>query len=143
MVSLRPTRQISAFTIAAVLSIGSATAQNIVTRGTRLGGSPAIGLDEAVEQADQYADRLLTLEGEVKRVCQVKGCWMELVRPGDDRGIRGLSETTPSSSPRTQPDNELASKAAWKRTSSPKPTRITSSPRVSHCLETLTARQPK
>ena len=88
MISLRPTRQISAFTIAAVLSIGSATAQNIVTRGTRLGGSPAIGLDEAVEQADQYADRLLTREGEVKPVCQVKGCWMELVRPGDDRGIR-------------------------------------------------------
>ena len=67
---------------------GTASAQDVVSRGAALGNAPLIDLTEAVESVDRYADRLLSLEGEVKRVCEVKGCWMELVRPGADRGIR-------------------------------------------------------
>ena len=42
----------------------------------------------ALESISSYADRTVTVEGTVNRVCQMKGCWMELVPSGADRGIR-------------------------------------------------------
>ncbi len=81
-------RHLGAVITVAALGTGAASAQDTVARGAALGNAPAIELQEVLESADRYAERLLTLEGEVKRVCEVKGCWMELVNPGADRGIR-------------------------------------------------------
>ena len=77
---------------AAVLAIGmplAVAAQNgVVKRGAALGDSPVVELSEALRSISAYDDRTVTVEGRVNRVCQMKGCWMELVPAGADRGIR-------------------------------------------------------
>ena len=77
---------------AAVLAIGmplAAGAQSeVVKRGAALGDSPVVELSEALRSISAYDDRTVTVEGTVNRVCQMKGCWMELVPAGADRGIR-------------------------------------------------------
>ncbi len=66
-----------------------AGAQNdLVKRGEAIGDSPIVDLAEALRSISSYADSTVTLEGQVKRVCQMKGCWMELAPAGADRGIR-------------------------------------------------------
>ena len=80
------------FVLAAALAIGlplAAGAQDdLVKRGEAIGDSPVVDLAEALRSISSYADRTVTLEGQVNRVCQMKGCWMELVPAGADRGIR-------------------------------------------------------
>ena len=78
--------------LVAALAIGlplAAGAQDdLVKRGEAIGDSPVVDLAEALRSISYYADRTVTLEGQVNRVCQMKGCWMELVPAGADRGIR-------------------------------------------------------
>lgn len=78
--------------LVAALAVGlplAAGAQNdLVKRGEAIGDSPIVDLAEALQSVSSYADRTVTLEGQVNRVCQMKGCWMELVPAGADRGIR-------------------------------------------------------
>ena len=62
--------------------------QTVITRGEAIGGSPVVDLDQALGSFDQYADQTVVVEGAVKKVCQMKGCWMELTSQGADRGIR-------------------------------------------------------
>ena len=78
--------------ISAALAIGlplAAGAQDtVVQRGATIGDSPVVDLADALQSVTAYADRTVTVEGTVNRVCQMKGCWMELVPAGADRGIR-------------------------------------------------------
>ena len=78
--------------LAAVLVVGlplAAGAQSeVVKRGAPIGDSPVVDLAEALGSISAYGDRTVTVEGTVNRVCQMKGCWMELVPAGADRGIR-------------------------------------------------------
>lgn len=80
------------FALAAVLAVGlplAAGAQDsLVKRGAAIGDSPRVDLAEALGSISAYADRTVTVEGTVNRVCQMKGCWMELVPAGAERGIR-------------------------------------------------------
>ena len=72
-----------------VLPVVAAGAQDdLVKRGAAIGGSPAVDLADALRSISAYSDRTVTVEGRVNRVCQMKGCWMELVPAGADRGIR-------------------------------------------------------
>ena len=67
----------------------AAGAQNgLITRGDAIGDSPVVDLAHALRAVDAYADTTVILEGAVTKVCHVKGCWMELVPEGADRGIR-------------------------------------------------------
>ena len=77
--------------LAAVLVVSlplAVGAQDLVKRGAAIGGSPVVDLGEALRSVSSYAERTVTVEGTVNRVCQMKGCWMELVPAGADRGIR-------------------------------------------------------
>lgn len=78
--------------LAAVLAVGlplAAGAQDtVVRRGAALGDSPRVDLADALRSPSSWAGRPVTVEGTVKRVCQMKGCWMELAPAGADRGVR-------------------------------------------------------
>ena len=77
--------------LAVVFAVGlplAAGAQELVKRGAAIGDSPVVDLAQALRSISSYADRTVTVEGKVNRVCQMKGCWMELVPVGADRGIR-------------------------------------------------------
>ena len=77
--------------LAVVFAVGlplAAGAQELVKRGAAIGDSPVVDLAQALRSISSYADRTVTVEGKVNRVCQMKGCWMELVPAGADRGIR-------------------------------------------------------
>jgi hypothetical protein len=72
-----------------VSSPAVAVAQDtVITRGAALGSSPTVDLAEAIQSVDAYVDQTVILEGAVKKVCQAKGCWMEVSPKGADRGIR-------------------------------------------------------
>lgn len=58
------------------------------TFGDSVPSAPATQLDAVLDQPQAYADRELIVEGEVKRACSKKGCWMEL-------GV-GHEESSPS-----------------------------------------------
>ena len=78
--------------LAAVVGVGLAvvvgTQETVVKRGAPIGDSPVVDLADALESVSTYADQTVTVEGTVNRVCQMKGCWMELMPDGADRGIR-------------------------------------------------------
>lgn len=78
--------------LAAVLAISlplAAGAQDtLVKRGADLGDSPRVDLADALRSVSSYAGRTVIVEGTVNRVCQMKGCWMELAPAGADRGVR-------------------------------------------------------
>ena len=81
----------SVFVLVALSVLAAPTmvsAQTVITRGEAIGGSPVVDLERALRSVDQYADQKVVLEGAVKKVCQMKGCWMELMSQGADRGIR-------------------------------------------------------
>ena len=75
----------------ALLMSAAAWAQpsdQVITRGDPLGDSPMVSLVDVLRNIDAYADRTVTLEGSVEKVCHVKGCWMELVPVDASSGIR-------------------------------------------------------
>lgn len=77
--------------VCALVVSGAAVAAaqgTVITRGAALGNSPTVDLAEAMRSVDAYVDQTVILEGAVKKVCQAKGCWMEVSPQGADRGIR-------------------------------------------------------
>jgi hypothetical protein len=48
------------------------------TFGAPLGAGTAVALSEVLKSPDKFADRSVLVEGEVRRACTRKGCWMEL-----------------------------------------------------------------
>ena len=74
--------------LAIILPLVAGAQGNVVKRGAAIGDSPVVDLADALRSISSYADRTVTVEGTVNRVCQMKGCWMELVPAGADRGIR-------------------------------------------------------
>lgn len=53
------------------------------TFGTALGASPAVALDDVLKTPEKFAEQTVTVEGEVRRACTRKGCWMELSEAQD------------------------------------------------------------
>jgi len=77
--------------LAAVVTLAipnTASAQDAIARGATIGSSQVVDLSQALREVDQYADQTVIVEGAVTKVCQMKGCWMELVPEDADRGIR-------------------------------------------------------
>ena len=48
------------------------------TFGSPLGGSKSVALAEVLKAPDKFAEQSVLVEGEVRRACTRKGCWMEL-----------------------------------------------------------------
>jgi len=61
---------------------------DVVARGAALTGAPLVDLTEVLAAVAAYADTIVTVEGTVTKVCQMKGCWMELVPEGARHGVR-------------------------------------------------------
>lgn len=53
------------------------------TFGAPIGASPAVTLADVIKTPDKFADQTVTVEGEVRRACTRKGCWMELSEASD------------------------------------------------------------
>jgi hypothetical protein len=54
--------------------------------GERLRPAEVTPLSKVLESPTAYSDRVVTVEGQVRRACSKKGCWMELAEgPGDDQ----------------------------------------------------------
>lgn len=51
--------------------------------GAPLGQSPAASLADVLKAPDKFAEQSVTVEGEVRRACTRKGCWMELSEAKD------------------------------------------------------------
>jgi hypothetical protein len=49
---------------------------------------PVTALATIVDEPDSYADRIVRTEGEIARVCQAMGCWMELRESEDGPAVR-------------------------------------------------------
>ncbi len=53
------------------------------TFGAPIGQSTAVALADVLKTPDKFAERTVTVEGEVRRACTRKGCWMELAEAPD------------------------------------------------------------
>jgi hypothetical protein len=62
------------------------------TFGAPLGASPAVALSEVLKTPDKFSDQTVLVEGEVRRACTRKGCWMELAE-AQDGGAPGCRVT--------------------------------------------------
>ena len=62
------------------------------TFGAPLGASPVAALTDVLKSPDKFADRTVTVEGNVRSACTRKGCWMELA-PGTEAGAPGCRVT--------------------------------------------------
>jgi Domain of unknown function (DUF4920) len=51
--------------------------------GAPLGGGTAVALGDVLKSPDKFADQSVLVEGEVRRACTRKGCWMELSEAQD------------------------------------------------------------
>jgi len=61
----------------------------VIKRGNKIGSkSPVVDLGEIVKDPKKYENKKIILDGTVKAVCQMKGCWMELVTAQDGPGVR-------------------------------------------------------
>ena len=80
----------SAVAVVAALFAGGplAMADDVVTRGGEIGDSPAVDLEVALTERESLIGRSVIIEGKVDKVCQMKGCWLELMPAGESRGVR-------------------------------------------------------
>ena len=51
--------------------------------GAPLGASPAVALADVLKAPDKFAEQSVLVEGDVRRACTRKGCWMELSEAQD------------------------------------------------------------
>ena len=65
-----------------------ATADETVRRGAEIGDSPEVDLAGALAAPDVHFGRSVIVEGKIDKVCQTKGCWLELMPPDESRGMR-------------------------------------------------------
>lgn len=68
-------------------------AQDVAPRGTAFGepiddSIPLTDLAEIVRAPDRYAGRVVRTRGEIARVCQRRGCWMELRDGAEGPAVR-------------------------------------------------------
>ncbi len=51
--------------------------------GAPLGAGTSVALSDVLKAPDKFADQSVLVEGEVRRACTRKGCWMELSEAQD------------------------------------------------------------
>ncbi|WP_224241733.1 DUF4920 domain-containing protein [Hyalangium gracile] len=57
-----------------------------LTRGEALKGAPAVKLADLLAKPQPHAGKTVQLEGQVRKACERKGCWMELATAKDAKG---------------------------------------------------------
>ena len=59
-----------------------------LTRGEPLKGAPAVTLAELLARPQSHDGQTVRVEGQVRRACTRKGCWMELASSDKGAGVR-------------------------------------------------------
>ena len=59
-----------------------------LTRGEPLAGAPAVQLAELLAKPQSHDGQTVRVEGQVRKACQKKGCWMELASSDKGAGVR-------------------------------------------------------
>ncbi len=57
-----------------------------LTRGEPLKGAPAVKLSEVLAKPQAHDGKMVLVEGQVRKACEKKGCWMELATAQDAKG---------------------------------------------------------
>lgn len=57
-----------------------------LTRGEALKGAQAVKLAELLAKPQEHNGKTVLLEGQVRKACEKKGCWMELATAADAKG---------------------------------------------------------
>ncbi|AEI62223.1 DUF4920 domain-containing protein [Corallococcus macrosporus] len=57
-----------------------------LTRGEPLKGAKAVKLADVLARPQAHDGKTVLLEGQVRKACERKGCWMELAASGQDKG---------------------------------------------------------
>jgi hypothetical protein len=57
-----------------------------LTRGEALKGAPAVKLAELLAKPQEHSGKTVLVEGQVRKACEKKGCWMELSTATDAKG---------------------------------------------------------
>lgn len=65
-----------------------AIADDAIHRGAEFGDSPAVDLKVVLADPAVHLGRSVVVEGKVDKVCQMKGCWLELMPADETRGVR-------------------------------------------------------
>jgi hypothetical protein len=59
-----------------------------LTRGEPLKGAPAVTLAELLAKPQAHEGKTVRVEGQVRKACEKKGCWMELAEGPKGAGVR-------------------------------------------------------
>jgi hypothetical protein len=59
-----------------------------LTRGEALKGAPAVTLSELLAKPQAHEGKTVRVEGQVRKACEKKGCWMELAEGAKGAGVR-------------------------------------------------------
>ncbi|HYO59232.1 DUF4920 domain-containing protein [Archangium sp.] len=59
-----------------------------LTRGEALKGAPAVTLARLLEKPQAHEGKTVRVEGQVRKACEKKGCWMELAEGAKGAGVR-------------------------------------------------------
>ena len=54
-----------------------------VKRGEPIGDSPRVVFADVLKEPKKFAGKAVVIEGSVERVCQMEGCWMQIVPDAD------------------------------------------------------------
>jgi hypothetical protein len=57
-----------------------------LTRGEALKGAPAVKLADLLAKPQSHDGKTVLIEGQVRKACEKKGCWMELATATDAKG---------------------------------------------------------
>jgi len=73
-----------------VLAITTAAfAGKVISRGAKISHeAKTTALGEVLANPDQFTEKAVVVEGVIKNVCEMKGCWMELTPTASDAGVR-------------------------------------------------------
>jgi hypothetical protein len=69
-------------------SLAGASAPEPVRRGEPIGTSPRVALSEVLAHPQDHSSNPIITEGVIQKVCQNKGCWMELAPKAGEAGMR-------------------------------------------------------
>lgn len=59
-----------------------------IKRGDALGDSPVVHIDSILANPEAYADKSVTVVGDIGAVCPNKGCWMQVTSPKGKNSVR-------------------------------------------------------
>ena len=67
---------------------GAPKTGEVMTRGEKLKGLPAVTLDKLLTSPTDFEGKDVQVEAKIRKACEKKGCWMELAAAKDGPGVR-------------------------------------------------------